>query len=356
MKRKILLPLLILIVLAAVGAAIWYFFFFNDDDSPNALVLYGNVEIRQVQLAFEVSERVAAIDVEEGERVAARQTVASLEKDRLKQELRRAESRVEAQKEMVAELERGTRKEEIQQARAAVSAARTEAANAQRTYERLKPLAAEALASRDRLDAARSKAEAARARLESAQESLNQALEGPRKEKIGAARAELRARKAERDLARQNLSDTDLKAPADSIVRTRLLEPGDMASPNRPVLTLALMNPVWVRTYIPETDLGKIAPGMTAEITTDSFPDKVYTGWIGHISPTAEFTPKSVETPEIRTHLVYQVRVFVCNPRNELRLGMPATVRIPLGQSVPEDGAIPPCDGHTGGGKMDGVD
>jgi HlyD family secretion protein len=346
MKRKILLIPVILAALAAAGAAGWYFFFQNDDGPRKALILYGNVEIRQVRLAFEVSERIASVDVEEGERVTAGQVLATLGTDRLKQQVRRAESRVEAQEEQVAELEQGTRREEIRKARAAVNAAETEAANARRTYQRLQPLAAEALASRDRIDNARSKAETAEARLESAKESLNLALEGPRKETIAAARAQLRALEAELDLARQNLADAELQAPSDGVIRNRLLEPGDMASPSRPVLTLALMDPVWVRTYIPETDLGRIAPGMTAEVTTDSFPDKVYKGWIGHISPTAEFTPKSVETPEIRTHLVYRVRVYVCNPRNELRLGMPATVRIPLGQSPGEGGALPPCDGE----------
>ncbi len=345
MKRKFLLIPLIIAALAAAGAAVWYGFFQNEDGPRKALTLYGNVEIRQVQLAFEVSERITSVDVEEGQRVTAGQVLATLGTDRLKQRMRRAESWMDAQKEQVAKLEQGTRQEEIQKARSAVSAAQTEAANARRTYQRLQPLAAEALASRDRIDNARSKAEAAEARLESTKESLNLALEGPRKETIAAARAQLRALEAELDLARQNLADAALQAPSDGIIRNRLLEPGDMASPSRPVLTLALMNPLWVRTYISETDLGRIAPGMTAEVTTDSFPDKVYSGWIGHISPTAEFTPKSVETPEIRTHLVYQVRIFVCNPENELRLGMPATVRIPLGQPPPEDPSIPPCEG-----------
>ena len=108
-----------------------------------------------------------------------------------------------------------------------------------------------------------------------------------------------------------------------------------MASPERPVYTLALTNPIWIRAYIDEPDLGKIFPGMIAMVTTDSYPDKAYQGWIGYISPAAEFTPKSVQTQEIRTSLVYQVRVFVCNPANQLRLGMPVTVAIDLDQSQP---------------------
>jgi HlyD family secretion protein len=105
-----------------------------------------------------------------------------------------------------------------------------------------------------------------------------------------------------------------------------------MATPATPVYTLALLDPVWIRTYVPEPILGKVAPGMRAEVRTDSYPDKVYSGWVGFISPSAEFTPKTVQTPELRTRLVYQMRVYTCDPNNELRLGMPATVTIPLSQ------------------------
>jgi HlyD family secretion protein len=101
------------------------------------------------------------------------------------------------------------------------------------------------------------------------------------------------------------------------------------------VFTLALDDPVWVRAYVDEPDLGKIQPGMKAEVTTDSFPGKHYAGWIGYISPTAEFTPKSVETQDVRTKLVYEVRVFVRNPQGGLRLGMPAVVTIALPQPAP---------------------
>ena len=118
-----------------------------------------------------------------------------------------------------------------------------------------------------------------------------------------------------------------------------------MATPQKPVLTMALTNPVWVRTYAQEATLGSLALGMTADVSTDSYPGKAYKGWIGFISPTAEFTPKNVETPELRTRLVYQVRVYVCNPENELRLGMPGTVTIPLDQPKPAPGhTTPDCE------------
>jgi HlyD family secretion protein len=99
-----------------------------------------------------------------------------------------------------------------------------------------------------------------------------------------------------------------------------------MASPDRPVVTLALTDPKWVRAYVPEPDLGRIKLGMTAKIMSDSFPDQTFDGWIGFISPVAEFTPKTVETEDLRTKLVYEVRVFVYDSKDLLRLGMPVTV------------------------------
>ena len=113
-------------------------------------------------------------------------------------------------------------------------------------------------------------------------------------------------------------------------MRTRLLEPGDMASPQKPVLSLAIINPKWIRAYVSEVDLGKIREGEKASVAVDSFPDRRFDGWIGYISPVAEFTPKNVQTAELRTSLVYEVRVFVTDSKDELRLGMPATVHLPL--------------------------
>jgi len=196
--------------------------------------------------------------------------------------------------------------------------------------------------SKQQLDNAESTLKTARADLAAARQALSLAIEGPRNQDIARARATLKSLQATLGLAAQKLRDTKLYAPENGIIRNRILEPGAMAFASRPVFTLALINPVWVRAYVPEPDLGKIREGMIAEITTDSFPGKTYRGWIGFISPTAEFTPKTVETPELRTKLVYRVRVFACNPRNELRLGMPVTVTVDLKQQ-PASSSHPPC-------------
>lgn len=127
-----------------------------------------------------------------------------------------------------------------------------------------------------------------------------------------------------------------------------------MASPGTPVLTVALPSPMWVRVYVSERDLGRIRPGQHATVTTDTYPGRIYHGWVGYLSPTAEFTPKSVQTADLRTSLVYQLRVYVCDGRGELRLGMPATVRIDLRRR----GTAPGCRGvgaRTAGGVSAGA-
>ena len=162
------------------------------------------------------------------------------------------------------------------------------------------------------------------------QKSLELELAGPRKEDIAQAEAQLRAEEAQLALLRQQWKDAELLSPLDAVVRSRIVEPGEMASPQKAAFTLAITDPKWVRAYVSEIDLGALREGFKATITADAFPARSFPGWIGFISSVAEFTPKSVETTELRSSLVYQVRVFVQDPANELRLGMPATVHLPL--------------------------
>jgi HlyD family secretion protein len=216
---------------------------------------------------------------------------------------------------------------------------------------RQQKMAKQKLASPEDLDRARAQAESAAAEARAADESLALLEAGARKEDIAQARAELGGRRASLVLAQEQLKDATLVAPAAGILRSRILEPGDWASPQTPAFTLALTEPLWVRAYVPEPDLGRVVPGTRAEIRTDSFPDRIYRGWVGSVSPTAEFTPKTVETADLRTRLVYQVRVFVCDPGDDLRLGMPATVTIPCAQSGGSPGAVAANGTAPGAGR-----
>ena len=321
-------PLIIPIVLIAVGAGWWVWHARQQPGAGEALSLFGNVDIREVRLAFGTSDRVREILVDEGDRVEPGQVLGRLDPRKLQAAVAAAEAGVDAQAQALAVLEAGSRPEEIRRARAQADALIARARTAQISYQRQQKLGRQKLASPEDLDQARATADAAEAEAEAAEATHALAVAGPRPQEIAQARAQLQARRAELDLARRQLADATLESPARAIVRERILEPGDMATPQGPALTLALMDPLWVRAYVPEPALGRVVPGMPAEVRTDSFPDKVYRGWVGFISPTAEFTPKSVETPELRTRLVYQVRILVCEPREELRLGMPATVTI----------------------------
>lgn len=298
--------------------------------AQNQIVLYGNIDIRQVDLAFNDTERIRSIQVQEGDRVRAGELLGTLDPERYTAEVSNRTARVAAQRAVLKRLENGSRPEEIRKAKADMEAAEAAAHNAQLTFRRVKLLHNQGALPPQRLDDAQAALDAAQAQYQAAKEAYRLMVLGPRTEDIDAAKATLQANEAALNLACQELKDTRLYAPTNGVIENRILEPGDMASPQKPALTLALDNPVWVRAYLPETKLGKIRLGIKATVTTDSFPGRQYKGWIGFISPTAEFTPKSVETEEVRTKLVYQVRVFVNNPNGELRLGMPAVVTIPL--------------------------
>ncbi|MBL1292569.1 MAG: efflux RND transporter periplasmic adaptor subunit [Thiotrichales bacterium] len=325
---------LVIVPLAAAAVAVFLSQSQHEQGDAQTLHLYGNVAIREAQLAFNSSEHIAEIHVQEGDHVSKGQLLAHLHTELLEAQRDEVKAVLLAQQQMVAKLEAGSRPQEIRKAQAELKAARATAKAAVDSYKRKAQLLERKLASPEDVENARSLADAAAARMEAAQQALALLQAGPRKEDIAVARAQLAAREAGLVLARQRLEDANLYAPADGIIRNRILEPGAMAFPQTPVLTLAFINPVWVRAYLPEPALGQVALGAKALIHTDSYPDKVYQGWVGYISPSAEFTPKNVQTPELRTRLVYSVRIYACNPQGELRLGMPVTVTIALDQAL----------------------
>lgn len=345
MRKKIIIILVVAVLL--VGGFFWLKK--HDVQPADRLTLYGNVDIRQVHLAFHDTGRIKDILVQEGDRVKTGDLVALMDSGRYEANLRKLTHELESRKQVLARMLAGSRPQEIAKDRAQVKADKAKLKNARLTYNRLLKLAKTQYVSRQKLDDATAVLKTAGQKLKASEEVLSLAVVGPREEDVNAARALVEAGKAAVNFARQELDDTKLYAPSDGIVEDRIMEPGDMAFPERPVLTLALTTPLWIRAYVPEPDLGKIAKGMKAEITTDSFPGKKYHGWVGFISPTAEFTPKNVETPELRTRLVYQVRIYVNDPQNEFRLGMPATVTIPLHNARKKE--VKPAAGGRSGKK-----
>ena len=339
-KKKYILVLVPLLVTAGV---IGYFFWSRTRTPENLLTLYGDIDIRQVQTALDDNGRLLDLKVQEGDRVRKGQLLAEIDPVRFRDAVDRDIANVAAQKQVLARLRAGSRPEEIAEARAEVAAAQATLSNAEVTWRRQQALAVRRYVPEQSLDNAATALKTTRANLDHAQQALTLAIKGPRQEEIAAARHQLQADKATLALARRALADTRLYAPEGGVIQDRILEPGDMVSPQTPVFTLALDNPVWVRAYLPEKALGRIRPGMKATIDSDSFPDRRFTGWVGFISPTAEFTPKTVQTTELRTELVYRVRVYACNPGHRLRLGMPVTVQIPLLHNPPQNPPTHPC-------------
>jgi HlyD family secretion protein len=333
-KRPLVAGLLILAAVAvlAIGILLWRSWGASKKD-PNRLVLFGNVDLRQVELAFNDSERISEVLVEEGDKVTRGQVLARLETDRLKAQEAAAEAEVAAQQAVVQKLHNGSRPEETAQAEANVALAKADKLNAEQQWKRVTALAGLAngrAVSQQDVDSAKASLDTAQARLDVAQKGLDLSTIGPRAEDIAQGEAQLRFNQAELDLLRRQLADSQLVAPSDAVVRSRLLEPGEMISPQRPVFDLAIVDPKWIRAYVSEPDLGRIHTGMKASISSDSYQGRTLAGWVGFISSVAEFTPKEVQTVELRPGLVYEVRVFVKDPQDELRLGMPATVTLDL--------------------------
>lgn len=312
---------MILAALLLAAAIIWYL----SRPANNPLVLHGNVDIRQVALTFNASERIATMNVEEGDRVHKGDILATLNKLPLELSIEKCQTDIAEQQAVVAKMHNGSRPEEIAEAAASMQAAQAEAANAAADYRRMSLLYANNAISKQALDAAEAKAKSTAANLAKASSAHELAFKGYRQEDVTAAEAQLQSLRAQLKTAQYNLSQATLIAPQDGVIRSRLLEPGDMASPSTPVYTLSLDKVKWIRAYISEKSLGNIYEGQKASISIDSA-NKTIEGQVGYISNTAEFTPKAVETEELRTSLVYEVRIYVNDPDNVLRLGMPATI------------------------------
>jgi HlyD family secretion protein len=327
-KVRIGMALAVAVALAA-GLTWWLA---DGHKRSDQLELYGNVDLRQADVPFNASERVLEVLVQEGDHVKRGQLLARLDPTRIQPQVARAEADVAGQQQVVNRLRAGNRPEEIAQAKANVVSAQADSANARRQYNRLVELsrssAGRAVSQQD-LDSARATLDVADARLAVNRKALDLQLAGPRKEDIAQAEAQLQSDQAQLDLLRRQLADTELHAPLDGVVRSRLIEPGEIASPQKAAFTLAIVDPKWVRAYVGERDLPHVREGLAASVTTDGLASP-FEGWIGFISPMAEFTPKTVQTEELRSSLVYEIRVFVKDPSDRLRLGMPATVHLSL--------------------------
>jgi len=278
MKKK----LLILILLISI-VGLFLYSINRNKVNKNLLTLYGNIEIRQVDLGFRVEGIIAKMLVEEGDQVKKGQLIASLDDTTYKANYDKSVAEVQTNK--------------------------VTSANASTLYQRNIPLCADTTTSKQDCDNILTAKNATKS-------SLNASIAASR-------------------TAKKNLDDTRIYAPAEGIIMTRVQEPGAPVLPAQSVYTMAKSKPVWVRAYIPESNLANVKYGMKANILTDSINPKTgkhreYTGWVGYISPVAEFTPKTVQTSDLRTDLVYRVRIYIYEIDEYLRQGMPVTINLDL--------------------------
>lgn len=326
-KQRVAAVVVGLLLLAAIFGLLWK----RQAPATAGLVLHGNVDIREVDLAFRQPGRIAALKFDEGAAVRQGELLAELDTRPFEDALALARAnRAQAQADL-DKVRHGSRAQEIAQAGASVQQATAALQEAERNLARQTTLSETGAASERTFEAARSVRDQARAALTSAEQALALRREGSRKEDIAAAEARLAAAEAQLAQAQTALADTRLVAPADGVIAARVREIGSMATSATTVYTLSLQEPIYVRAYVSQPQLTRVRPGSTVRVKADGT-DEVFKGTIGFISPKAEFTPKSVETTELRTDLVYRVRIVLPGAAKALRQGMPVSVSVDEGK------------------------
>lgn len=330
--KKLLVAAIAAAVIIAMTLAV-YFFAYRSGNERGVLRVSGNIEVTTVEASFKIPGRVKERLADEGEMVGTGQVIARLDNaDQLHEVAARSADRDTARA-ALAELLAGSRIEEIAQAEAALAAAEAEATRAADDFRRQEELFRREVIPKQKFDAARAAADSSRAQARQARESLVLARKGPRHERIDQGRARFREAEAALAAAQTRLDYTTLAAPAAGLVLSKNIEPGEQVAAGTPVVTIGKLESVWVRAYIPETELGRVKVGQKARVTTDTWPGKRYDGTVTFISSEAEFTPKNVQTQKERVKLVYRIKITIPNPNMELKPGMPADAEIMTGDS-----------------------
>jgi HlyD family secretion protein len=340
------------------------------------LPLSGTIEGVQVDVSAKIMGRIAELTVREGETVQRGRIVVRLDADELRGEVRRAQAAVaiadaqlrdliagarpqeirEAEEQLaraearLADLLAGSRQQEIEQARANLRNAEATRVWTERDFHRARDLFAKQLVAAQEVDRARQAYEVAAANEASARERLALVSAGPREHEVAAARAEVRAARervkllragarpdavsaarsqsaqaeAALTIARTRLGEATITAPIDGMVLRKNLEVGETANPGVPILTLLDVNDLWLRAFVPETDIGRVRVGQRATISVDSYPGRAFPGTVSEIASEAEFTPRNVQTKKERVNLVFRIKIAVASADGILKPGMPA--------------------------------
>jgi HlyD family secretion protein len=303
---------------------------FHQEAEEGVIVVSGNVEVTEVNVGFTLSGRIQEILVEEGQEVKKGDTLAMLDNAELQSLVRQNEAILSEARVQLADLRTGARTQEIEEAKASVNAVEAELSRAKKDFERSEALYKENLIPISQLDAAKSAYEAATARHQQALEQLSLVKAGPTEDAIKAAEFRVKQAEAALQASEERMQNSIISAPITGVILEKNAEIGEIITQGTPVYTIGDLTNPWIKVYIKEDKLGLVKLGQKAQVSIDSFPDKVYEGTVTHIASEAEFTPKNVQTKEERVKLVFGVKVSVKNMSNELKPGMPADVKILL--------------------------
>jgi HlyD family secretion protein len=327
MKRVI--PLLLLL---AIGGAVIYLHpqWFRKPIVENVLHLSGNIEAHESLVSFKVTGRIVALPVEEGMALKSGDLLARLDSDDYRQQVAQDQSAIGVRSRQLTLGLAGSRTQDIEAAKLSMLDAQADLEQKKKDYARYQALYQKDEIPGQTRDLAATNVTRAQDTYERAQQIYNELVEGTRKEELAVDRANVHQADQNLQMSRIRLTYTVLRAPFNGVVLVRQAELGEVVSPGTPIVTLADLEHLWVRVYVPETDLGKVHWGQVVDVRTDTYPDRIYHGRISFIASEAEFTPKSVQTEKERVTLVYRVKVDVENPNRELKPGMPADAVIKL--------------------------
>lgn len=319
------LPVIIILALLGAGAFYWFYYKPKHDHAPTKL--YGNVEIREAEASFRQAGRIKNILVDEGDKVQEGQVLAELETDTFMDAMAASDAEISLANSDLTKLKNGSRPEEIAIAKDNVAVTKAALDNAQNEYARQAALAPSGAVAQKIVDNLKSQRDMAQANYQAAIDALKLRQNGARKEDLMAGQSRLQGAMANRRKIQTALDDTKLYAPVSGIIVAKPKEKGAIVAPNLAVFTISIQDPIYIRAYVSEKELAKFAPGTQVLIKSDSI-DKEYQGQVGYVSPRAEFTPKTVETQDLRTDLVYRLRIVVKSPDGKLLQGMPVNVRL----------------------------
>jgi HlyD family secretion protein len=311
------------LVLASLAAAC------RNGGDPNVVVLSGRLEAPMVDLAPKVAGRVVEVKVKEGDRVKAGDLVARLDLGETTLAVERDRRGLESSQARYEDLQAGSRAAEIRAAEEEVADRRAALDLAKPELERQQTLLSKKVGTPRDVDVARTNVDRAAANLKMSEERLRLAHEGYRRYQTEQARADVGRAQTVLKQSESVARESEIRAPADGVILHRMAEPGLLLGPGQPAVTMAFANRLYVRTFVPETELGRVRSGGAAEVTVDAFPGKTFPARVTEISPDAEFTPKPVDTSRERVNLVYAAKVDLdAGWSAPLVPGQPANVRV----------------------------